>query len=319
MPLAVKLSGLSKYYRSVWPWVKTQVTAVEDVSLSLEQGEIHGLLGPNGAGKTTTVKMLAGLVLPDKGSIEYPASKGRRPSLGAVLEGSRNLYWRLSAWENLTYFATLKGIPARRIREHGDELLALFDLSDRKHKAVQTLSRGMQQKLAIVVALLGDPELLLLDEPTLGLDVESGIAIQRLLREICSQRGITILVTTHQMDVAQSICKRVAIMRKGRIVVDEEVDKLVDLFKRQDYLARFDRSRLADLLPRLSTAGIPYEETADQRPGQACLRFHLRSPREIYPLMDELRAAEVELLDFLEETPTLEEIFLSVTRGEAAP
>lgn len=317
MPDAVRITELTKYYRSVWPWARTQVTAVDGVSLSLPQGEIHGLLGPNGAGKTTTVKMLAGLVLPDLGRIEYPATNGRRPRLGAVLEGSRNLYWRLSAWENLSYFGTLKGIAPQQIREQGDKLLALFELLERKHKAVQTLSRGMQQKLAIVVALLGEPELLLLDEPTLGLDVESSITIQRLLKEISAQRGITILITTHQMDVAQSLCRRVAIMRKGRIVVNETVDHLVDLFKRQDYVARFQHERLAALRPQLELAGIAFEEVEEKRPEQASLRFKLGRPQEIYALMELLSTTGVELLDFHEETPTLEEIFLSVTRGEA--
>jgi len=308
---AIEITGLNKTYRSMLPWDKREVRAVRDLTLTIEQGEIFGLLGPNGAGKTTAIKLIAGLIDPETGHITFPAYRPRRPRLGAVLEGSRNLYWRLSAWENIRYFGEVKGVPLSRLHQQADELLEMFGIADKRHRAAQTLSRGQQQKLAVVLAFLGEPELLLLDEPTLGLDVASSLTIQRLLKDLCRERGITIIVTTHQMDVAQSLCRRVGIMREGEVVACARVDEMLDHFRRQDYLARFD----AELWPALEPefGGFDYELVPEDRSGQLSVRFKLESALQVYPLMELFARHQVPLHDFRQEMPTLEEVFVSVT------
>lgn len=315
METAVAINALCKHYRGLMPWSRRTVTAVDSVSLDIARGEIFGLLGPNGAGKTTTIKMIAGLIEPDSGNITFPAT-GARPPLGAVLEGSRNLYWRLSVIENIHYFGELKGVPLRRLNGQADELLKLFALEERRNSPAQTLSRGMQQKLAVVLAFLGEPELLLLDEPTLGLDVASSIAIQRLLRQLSKERGISIVITTHQMEVAQALCQRVGIMRTGKLAACAPVAELVDHFRRQDYIARITTEAWDTLEQQLS--GYDYDVLPEERGGQVRLRFKLARALDVYPLMDTLATHNVELLDFHQETPTLEDIFISIT-GEAVP
>jgi len=309
---AVRISGLSKTFRGLLPWARHEVQAVRDVDLEIPHGEIFGLLGPNGAGKTTTIKMIAGLIEPSSGRVAFPAS-GRRPPIGAVLEGSRNLYWRLSAWENIRYFGEIKGVPLRRLGDQAMELMTMFGIADKRDRPAQTMSRGMQQKLAVVLAFLGDPELLLLDEPTLGLDVASSLTIQRLLKKLCRERGITIIVTTHQMDVAQSLCRRVGIMREGRIAACEPVAELVEHFRRQDYIARFPSADWDALRPRLEEQDISYEVLPEERPATISLRLKLPEARAVYPLMELFSAQGIELGDFRHELPTLEDIFLSVT------
>jgi ABC-2 type transport system ATP-binding protein len=309
---AVRISGLSKTFRGLLPWARHEVAAVRDVDLEIPHGEIFGLLGPNGAGKTTTIKMIAGLIEPSGGSVTFPAS-GRRPRIGAVLEGSRNLYWRLSAWENIRYFGEIKGVPLRRLADQALELLTMFDIADKRHRPAQTMSRGMQQKLAVVLAFLGEPELLLLDEPTLGLDVGSSLTIQRLLKKLCRERGLTIVVTTHQMDVAQHLCKRVGIMREGRIAACEPVAELVEHFRRQDYIACFSAAAWDTLRPQLDELGVSYEVLPEERPASIALRLKLPEARAVYPLMELFSRQRIELTDFRQELPTLEDIFLSVT------
>jgi ABC-2 type transport system ATP-binding protein len=309
---AVEINALSKAYRSLWPPGRAGVQAVRDISLAIPQGEIFGLLGPNGAGKTTTIKMLAGLVVPDSGTIRFPAFT-HRPRIGAVLEGSRNLYWRLSAWENIQYFGEIKGVGLRQLKQQAEELLALFGLLEVRHRPAQTLSRGMQQKLAVVLAFLGEPQLLLLDEPTLGLDVASSQTIQQLLQRLCRERGLSIIITTHQMDVAQNLCRRVAIMRQGEIAVCERIDALVDLFKRQDYIVRLHREQWQAAADAL--AGFSCELLPEEREGQVALRFKLPDAHAVYPLMAALHSQQLELLDFRQEMPTLEDIFIAVTSG----
>jgi ABC-2 type transport system ATP-binding protein len=322
---AIQISDLRKSYRSSIGKSQT-VVAVDGLTLQIERGEIFGLLGANGAGKTTTIKMIAGLIVPDNGSVTFPAF-ARKPSIGAVLEGSRNLYWRLSPWENIRYFGELRGIPIPELRRQSDELLALFGLTEKRDKPAQTLSRGMQQKLAVVLALLGEPDILLLDEPTLGLDVESSLTIRQLLRRLCDERGITMVLTTHQMDVAQSLSRRIGIVHAGRLVFCERVDTMVDLFRRQDYVARMSAADWHNLLsgggfqPQnpdggKAAAATEYILLAEQRPEQVSARFLLNSAHDVYPLMNHLAAANVELLDFRQEQPTLEEVFLQVTEAQ---
>lgn len=218
---------------------KRRFEAVRQVSLTLHQGEVLAFLGPNGAGKTTTIKMIAGLVRPDRGQVsiagENPHQKaGALRRVGAVLEGNRNLYWRLTPEENLEYFGILRRVPRRIAQQRGANLLAQFGLQDKRHTPVQKLSRGMQQKVAIAVSLIHNPQLLLLDEPTLGLDVEAGETVKQLVRQIASE-GCAILLTTHQLDVAEELSDRVAIIRQGRIIAEQPTEALLKAFSGSTY------------------------------------------------------------------------------------
>jgi len=168
-PIVMETRNLCKSYGRG----KQRFEAVQQVSLTLHQGEVLAFLGPNGDGKTTTIKMIAGLVRPDGGQVTVAgADPHRQPgalrNIGAVLEGNRNLYWRLTPEENLEYFGVLRQVPRKVAHRRGLELLARFGLQEKRNVPVQKLSRGMQQKVAIAVALIHHPQLLLLDEPTLG-------------------------------------------------------------------------------------------------------------------------------------------------------
>ena len=218
---------------------KQRFEAVRQVSLTLQRGEVLAFLGPNGAGKTTTIKMIAGLVRPDRGQVTIVGEDPHRHAralrnIGAVLEGNRNLYWRLTPEENLEYFGVLRQMPRKVAHRRGLELLARFGLEDKRDTPVQKLSRGMQQKLAIAVALIHNPDLLLLDEPTLGLDVEAGETVKALVRQI-AQEGRAILLTTHQLDVAEELSDRVAIIRRGRIIAEQSTEALLREFSDSTY------------------------------------------------------------------------------------
>lgn len=211
-----------------------EVRAVVDVSLTLAAGEILAFLGPNGAGKTTTIKLIAGLIQPDAGTVRIlgrdpHTDPGALAQVGAVLEGNRNLYWRMTPLQNLEYFGVLRGLPPRTARQRGLELLETFGLWEKRDVAVQTLSRGMQQKVAIAVALLHQPALLLLDEPTLGLDVEAAQAVKSLIRQIAAS-GRAILLTTHQLDIAEALSDQVAVIRQGVIIAQAPTREFIRNF-----------------------------------------------------------------------------------------
>jgi len=211
-----------------------KVRAVVDVSLAIAAGEILAFLGPNGAGKTTTIKLIAGLIQPDAGTVRIlgrdpHTDPGALAQVGAVLEGNRNLYWRLTPLQNLEYFGVLRGLSPRTARQRGLELLETFGLGEKRDVAVQTLSRGMQQKVAIATALLHQPALLLLDEPTLGLDVEAAQAVKSLIRQIAAS-GRAILLTTHQLDIAEALSDQVAVIQQGVIVAQAPTQELIRRF-----------------------------------------------------------------------------------------
>jgi len=234
-PIVMETRNLCKSYGRG----KQRFEAVQQVSLTLHQGEVLAFLGPNGAGKTTTIKMIAGLVRPDGGQVTVAgADPHRQPgalrNIGAVLEGNRNLYWRLTPEENLEYFGVLRQVPRKVAHRRGLELLARFGLQEKRNVPVQKLSRGMQQKVAIAVALIHHPQLLLLDEPTLGLDVEAGETVKALVRQI-AQEGRAILLTTHQLDVAEALSDRVAIIRRGRIIAEQKTEALLREFSDSTY------------------------------------------------------------------------------------
>ncbi len=200
-----------------------KVEAVRGVSFEIGQGELFGLIGPNGAGKTTTIKMLMTLLIPTAGTarvlgrdvVEHP--RWVRERVGYVFGGDRGLYERLSALDNLRYFAELYAVEPRRQRARIDELLALVGLKGREQERVEGYSRGMRQRLHIARGLLHDPPVLFFDEPTIGVDPVGARELRALIASL-TETGKTVLLTTHYMFEADALCDRIAVIAKGEIV-----------------------------------------------------------------------------------------------------
>ena len=226
---AIEVNNLSKNYG--------KVKAVDDISFAIKKGEICGILGPNGSGKTTTIKSICNLIIPNSGDIKIFGKDNKKSTehIAALFEGTRNLYWRLTPRENLRYFAGIRGLGGKNIEKDIDKLLEKFNLSDKKDTMVNNLSRGMQQKVAIAMTLICDTKIILLDEPTLGLDVQSYTDIKETLMDIASTMNKTILLSTHNMNLVQDICKDVVILNKGKIVAQDSVEALMDMFKSMTY------------------------------------------------------------------------------------
>jgi ABC-2 type transport system ATP-binding protein len=202
---------------------KTQVVAVKDVSFEVDYGELFGIVGPNGAGKTTTIKMLTTMLIPTSGKAIILGHDNQkevvkiRQRIGIVLGGERGLYTRVSAVDNLRYFADLYGVPSKVRDKRVKELLEFMGLWGRAHDRVETFSKGMKQRLHLARGLINDPEIIFLDEPTVGLDPEISIETRNMIRDLV-KKGKTILLTTHYMFEADELCNRVAVIRNGEIV-----------------------------------------------------------------------------------------------------
>lgn len=287
-----------------------EVRAVVDVSLAIAAGEILAFLGPNGAGKTTTIKMIAGLIQPDAGSVRIlgrdpHADPGALAQVGAVLEGNRNLYWRLTPLQNLEYFGVLRGLSPRTARQRGAELLETFGLGEKRDVAVQTLSRGMQQKVAIAVALLHQPALLLLDEPTLGLDVEAAQAVKSLIRQIAAS-GRAILLTTHQLDIAEALSDQVAVIERGIIIAQAPTQEMIRQFAGAAGSYRIELEQKLDPIraERLAQQGVEIL-------GSHQLRFS-GSSETLYQVLEILKP--LPLLRIKREEADLTHIFLKLLK-----
>lgn len=226
---AVEISNLTKHYG--------EVRAVDGISFSVQKGSICGILGPNGSGKTTTIKSICNLIIPDKGDIKIHGKDNKKSTnrISAVFEGTRNLYWRLTPKENLRYFAGIRGLGGKRLERDIDILLDRFNLTDKKDVMVNNLSRGMQQKVAIAITLIGNTDVILLDEPTLGLDVQSHLEIKNILMDITSELNNTILLSTHDMNLVQAICNDAVILNKGKIVAKDNMQNLLNMLKTMTY------------------------------------------------------------------------------------
>lgn len=206
-----------------------KLEALKGVSLELGAGEILGLLGPNGAGKTTLIKVVLGLLLPDGGEVVLEEGGARRRpqghEFGVLLEGSRNLYVNLSLLVNALYFGGIRGLPPKEVRPRFEAWLERFGLKDRLHAPLASLSRGMQQKAALALALALKPRFLLLDEPTLGLDPEAAREFLDLIKGLKAE-GITVLLSSHLLHQVQEVCDRVGLFHKGRLALEGTVAEL---------------------------------------------------------------------------------------------
>ncbi|WP_317913166.1 ABC transporter ATP-binding protein [Carnobacterium maltaromaticum] len=215
----VKVKDLKRSYKAKGK----NIEALKGVSFEIYEGEIFGLLGPNGAGKSTTIKILSTLLAPTEGIAKvfgydcFGKEKKIRPHINFVFGGERGLYWRLSAYENLVYFGTLYKIPSKVLKIRIPQLIELVGLNGREHEKVEGYSKGMKQRLQIARGLINDPEMLFLDEPTIGLDPVGANDLRNLIKNLKKQ-GKTILLTTHYMQEADDLCDRIAFINKGKIL-----------------------------------------------------------------------------------------------------
>ena len=220
----VQVDGLTKRFGSF--------TAVDDLSFSIEKGSVYGFLGQNGAGKSTTMRMMLGLIHPTSGSVSIngiPFNENRKAALqqiGAIIERP-DLYGYLSAWDNLKIFAKLsrKNIPNTRI----EEVLEIVSLRGRERDKVKTYSQGMKQRLGIAVALVHDPELLILDEPTNGLDPQGIAEMRELIKVLGSQLGKTVIISSHLLHEIEQVATDMLVIHKGRKIVEGRVKELLSL------------------------------------------------------------------------------------------
>jgi ABC-2 type transport system ATP-binding protein len=304
------------------------VLAVDDVSLTVERGSIVGLLGPNGAGKTTLIKCALGIVLPDSGSVRVfgaDVADGRRAAyanVDAMLEGARNDYWRLTVRENLRYFATIAGVDPDSVRARHDRLLDRLELTEKADTPVRELSRGMKQKVSLASVLAGGAELVFLDEPTLGLDVESSRTLRRELRRLAREEGLTIVLSSHDMDVVEDVCDRVVMMAGGRIVADDTVAALRSGTERdvvRVVSADIDDAVVATLRERFDVRAVEtdfgaVERDADRRDGRRSTAVEVAAAGDaLYDLTDALREAGVTVERIETVRPELEDVFVDLT------
>jgi ABC-2 type transport system ATP-binding protein len=312
---ALRVDGLRKSF--------DDVVAVDDVSFTVDAGTVVGVLGPNGAGKTTCVKAILGLVEPSAGTVhiagvdvqEHPDEAHQY--VGAMLEGARNVYWRLSPRENLRFFTALGGNDPNAASDRHEELLDRFDLTEKADDPVNDLSRGMKQKVALACTLARDVRVAALDEPTLGLDVESSVELRAELRRLADEEDVAVLLTSHDMRVIEDVCDRVVILNEGRVVADDPVEDLVSLFRTQAYRLTVADPVAEELRERL---GERYDATNWTELGDRH-RFDvvLDSGDVLYDLLGLLRESDTRLESVSAIEPDLEEAFLRLTGRLEAP
>ncbi|HEY3344117.1 MAG TPA: ATP-binding cassette domain-containing protein [Anaerolineaceae bacterium] len=300
---AIEITHLTKVFGSL--------RAVDDLSLEVRQCEVFGLLGPNGSGKTTMINMVSGLSMPTSGAVRVMGYDLRthlrqvRQLLGAVPQETA-LYEELTAWGNMDFHADLFGIPAAQKKERITSMLELVQLYERKDARVSTFSGGMKRRLALARALLHKPQLIYLDEPTLGVDVQSRRAIWDYILTL-RQECRTILITTNYLEEAQALCDRIAILDRGQLIAVDTPTGLKQAYGGS--IVELETSRpLRDLDPIRALPGI---QEVTQEGIQ--LRVTTRGERDSIPQVINLVAAQDEIRSITVREPNLDEVFLHLT------
>ncbi|WP_415381107.1 ABC transporter ATP-binding protein [Halosimplex sp. TS25] len=317
-----------------------EVRAVDDVTLDVRPGTVIGVLGPNGAGKTTLIKSVLGLVIADEGDVRvagvdvYDDPQAAYARVGAMLEGARNVYWKLTVRENLEFFAAVGGESPGALRERHDALLEQLSLAEKADEPVNDLSRGQKQKVSLACALARDVEVAFLDEPTLGLDVESSVELRREIRRLADQEDMTIVLSSHDMDVVQDVCDRIVIMNGGEVIADDAVADLIDVFRTFAYRVVVGVAGERDAAATDGDGGGDGSEDAvgdetrerlrevygvdefEARGDRTAFEVALGDPERFYDLMDDLRDAGLTVHEVESIDPDLEDVFLELTNGD---
>ena len=292
-----------------------QKTALDGLTFSVRRGEVLGLLGPNGAGKTTTIRLLNGLFNPTSGDLRVlglnPKVDGHRiRKQTGVLTETPALYERLTARQNLSFFGTLMGMPETDWRKRSQELLAFFDLESRADDRVGTYSKGMKQRMALARALLNQPELLFLDEPTAGLDPESSQQVHGLIENIRGQNGRTVLLCTHNLFEAERLCDRLAIINRGRLLA---VGSLAELREQLLPGLRLQVSfhEAPEEAVKALPAALPFTRAVTWE-GDRLLRLEVEAEGQVPELVSTLVSAGARLLSVQPQPVSLEEIYFAL-------
>jgi ABC-2 type transport system ATP-binding protein len=307
--LAVQTRNLTRKYqaRSKTP----EVTALDDVSVEIEEGEVRGLLGPNGAGKTTLTKILSTVLLPTTGSASIlghdvtTETRAVRRLIGVVFGGDRGLYPHLTARQNLTYWAALYELPGPAVKAQVEALLERVGLTERADAKAQTFSRGMKQRLHLARGMIADARVLLLDEPTMGMDPLAARDFRQLIK-LLQAEGRTILLTTHDMAEAEAVCDKVSLIDRGRVVAEETPQTLGRLVARH---GRVDfEGGEASLAERLSL--LPGTGAVTRSNGAGAFRVELTDEDAVHEVLSCLVAAGV--TSIRTSRPSLEEVYVQV-------
>ncbi|MFI0487147.1 ATP-binding cassette domain-containing protein [Actinomadura sp. 9N215] len=307
MEAAVRTTGLRRVYARKR---RDTVVALDDLSLTVDQNEIHGLLGPNGAGKTTLVRILSTVLLPSAGSARVLGhdvvadARDVRSLIGLVLGGDRGLYDRLTARRNLLFWGALYKLDARTVRKRADALLERAGLAERADDPVERFSRGMRQRLHLARGLLHEPRVMFLDEPTSGLDPVAAGAFRRLVRELRDE-GRTFLLATHDMDEATALCDRVTLIDRGRMLLTGEPARAGRFLGDRECVDYTDQDpALAEAVAVLP--GVTDVERRDGAPGQ--WRVHTADRDATRRVLTHL--LDLDVLTARRGEPTLEEVYL---------
>jgi len=300
------------------------VAAINHMDLKIKKGELFGLLGPNGAGKTTLVKVLCTLLPPDGGTAiinGYDVVKQQmqvKRSLGTLFSvGERGFFWRLSGYSNLEFYASINNVPHNIMHDRIMEVLRLVGLQDKSSVFFQKYSGGMKRKLSLARAMLADPPILLLDEPTTGLDVVSSRSLREfILNDLVKKAGKTVLYTTHYIEEASQICDRVAIMDKGKIIALDTPEAIRNAVKKGEFvefvvqnITEAQQNTVRGLNGVISVTA----EVQDAVLGQTRLRVRLENLEALPRLIDYFFKENMKLVNFKREEPTLEDAFIEIT------
>jgi len=309
MESIIEVTNLTKNYGSL--------IAVDNISFSINKGEIFGFLGPNAAGKTTTINMLIGMAKVTSGRIFYKDSditdkiKKFQAFIGVVPDES-NLYEELTGFENLCFCASLYGINRLKREEKARQLLEIFKLSDAADKRFKAYSKGMKRKLTIAASLVHGPELLFLDEPTTGIDVASSRQIRSLIKKL-NEDGMTVFLTTHYIEEAERLCDRIAFINKGKIIKMDTVEKFIEDINQSNVIEVLFESAPIDKDVLLKKINRNFPELECSFKDENTIKVISQDKIDVSPVVSFLSSNGIYILEAKLIRPTLEDAFVKLT------
>lgn len=292
------------------------IKAVDDISFEVKEGEIFGFLGPNGAGKTTTISMIAGLLKPDSGkirinSLDLDGNLKNIKSLMGVVPQEMAFYEELTAKENLLFWGKLYGVRKKELDERVQYYLDKTGLLGRENDALKKYSGGMKRRINLIIGLIHEPKLLLLDEPTIGIDIQTKLNIYEIIKE-ASTNGTTILYTTHNLQEAEELCHRIAIIDLGKILALGTLDELIQIVGEKDIViisGKFSIDKARTIISEFQQATVLSIE-------EGKLVLSLEASKNISTLLEEFFKKGITIDDVSIKQPNLESVFLKLTGKE---